>query len=84
MEGDRLNPEKKTHIKKMIAPVIITVLLIIYFIIYFGLLIFAIDNMIIRILLGIIPLILGATVIGLCIQRIKEINEGEEDDLGKY
>ena len=68
----------------MIAPVIITVLLIIYFIIYFGLLIFAIDNMIIRILLGIIPLILGATVIGLCIQRIKEINEGEEDDLGKY
>ena len=68
----------------MIAPVIITVLLIIYFIIYFGLLIFAIDNMIIRILLGIIPLILGSTVIGLCIQRIKEINEGEEDDLGKY
>ncbi len=79
-----MKQEKKNHIKKIIAPVIITVLLIVYFIFYFGFLIFATDNLAIRILLGIVPLILGVTVTVLCIQRIKEIKGGEEDDLGKY
>ena len=68
----------------MIAPIVITAILIVYFIVYFGFLIFAFDNLIIRLLLCIIPLILGATAVGICIQRIKEIKGGEEDDLGKY
>ncbi len=37
-----------------------------------------------RILAGIVPAVLAAVMIGVCIQRIKEIRSGEEDDLGKY
>ena len=37
-----------------------------------------------KVLLAVIPVILGATMIGVCIQRINEIKGGEEDDLSKY
>lgn len=40
--------------------------------------------MICRILMGIIPLSLIVVMLAVCMQRIREINEGEEDDLGKY
>ena len=74
----------KKHGKKMIAPIVITVLVILYFIAYFGFLIYLIDNIVLKLLSGIIPALLAAVMIYVCIQRIKEIKGGEEDDLGKY
>ncbi|MCD8014823.1 MAG: hypothetical protein LUG99_16945 [Lachnospiraceae bacterium] len=69
--------------RKMIAPIVITVLVVAYYIVYFGALICLLDRTW-AILLGIIPIVLAATMIDVCIQRIKEIRSGEEDDLGKY
>ena len=74
----------KKHGKKMIAPIVITVLVILYFIAYFGFLIYLIDNIVLKLLSGIIPALLAAVMIYVCIQRIKEIKGGEEDDLGQY
>ncbi|MBQ3955722.1 MAG: hypothetical protein II680_07520 [Clostridia bacterium] len=74
----------KKHGKKMIAPIVITVLVILYFIAYFGFLIYLIDNIILKLLSGIIPALLAAVMIYVCMQRIKEIKGGEEDDLGQY
>jgi hypothetical protein len=72
------------HKKKKIAPIVITVIMIIYYCAYFGLMITVIDSLIIKILMGIIPLALSGTMIYVCIQRINEINGGEEDDISKY
>ena len=76
--------EMKKHGKKMIAPIVITVLAILYFIAYFGFLIYLIDNIVLKLLSGIIPALLAAVMIYVCIQRIKEIKGGEEDDLSQY
>ena len=73
----------RSHLKKMLAPIIISVIIILYFVTYFGLLIFVIDG-IWKYALGIIPLLLSLLMVKVCIERIKEINRGEEDDLSKY
>ncbi len=73
----------RLHRKKMIAPIVITVILVLYYVCYFGFLISVIGSMW-SFLLGIIPLLLGAVSIYVCIQRIEEIQGGEEDDLSKY
>ncbi|MDO4622616.1 MAG: hypothetical protein Q4B22_06655 [Eubacteriales bacterium] len=78
-----MNDREKLHRKKMAAPIVITVLLVLYYIIYFGVLIALIGHAA-ALLLGIIPLALGAASIYVCVQRIKEIKGGEEDDLSKY
>ncbi len=70
--------------KKMIAPIIITVLVIAYYVFLFGMLISEMDIIVLKIIIGVLPALLGATMVGVCIQRIKEIKGGEEDDLGKY
>ena len=72
------------HMKKMIAPVTITVLLIVYYILYFAFLISLIKGVVIKILIGIIPIAFGIAMIYVCVERIKEIQGGEEDDLSKY
>ena len=71
------------HAKKMIAPIVITVLLVGYYIVYFGLLVHMLGGAL-RWVLGLVPLGLAAASVGVCVQRIKEIRSGEEDDLGKY
>lgn len=71
------------HAKKMIAPIVVTVLIILYYCVYFGVLASLIDG-VWKILVGIIPLLLAIVMIGVCVQRIKEIKGGEEDDLSKY
>ena len=73
----------KKHKKKIIAPIIITIIIIAYYIVYFGILIALIDG-IWKWLLGIIPLALSAVMLKDCIERIKEIKKGEEDDLSQY
>ena len=71
------------HVKKMIAPIIITVITGLYYVIYFGFVIALLDGLG-KLLLGLLPLLLSAIMIAVCIERIKEINKGEEDDLSKY
>ena len=73
----------KSHRKKMIAPIIITILIVAYYVVYFGLLIALIDG-VGKYVLGIVPLLFAAIMVKVCIVRIKEIREGEEDDLSKY
>ena len=69
--------------KKLIAPIVITVLLLLYFLIYFGFLV-AILPGILKIPFIVIPLALAGVSIYVCVERIKEIEGGEEDDLSQY
>lgn len=71
------------HRKKKIAPIVVTVLLLVYYGLYFGLIIWSLPTAL-KIIVGVVPLLLGVTTIYVCVQRIKEIDGGEEDDLSKY
>lgn len=71
------------HRKKMIAPIIITILFVLYYAFYFAIII-ALPVGIWKLFLGIVPVVLAVIMIYVCVQRIKEIEEGEEDDLSKY
>ena len=73
----------KSHLKKMIAPIVVTVIMALYYIVYFGFLIWALEG-VWKYALGIVPLALIAVTVIVCIERIKEIKKGEEDDLSKY
>ena len=72
-----------SHKKKMIAPIVITVIMILYYIAYFGFLIYLLDG-IWKYVLGIIPLVFSGIMIYVCIERIIEIEKGEEDEISKY
>lgn len=69
--------------KKMIAPILISVIIMLYYVLYFGILIALLDG-IWKYVLGIVPLLFAGVMIKVCAERIKEIKEGEEDDLSKY
>ena len=71
------------HKKKMIVPIVISILVILYYIFYFGIIIALIPGKW-KYVLGGIPILLIFGIIKVCIERIKEIKEGEEDDLSKY
>ena len=71
------------HKKKMIAPIVVSVLMILYYIIYFGFLITLVEGFF-KYTLGIIPIIFSIVMVKVCIERIKEIKGGEEDDISKY
>ena len=73
----------KLYKNKMIAPIVISVIIILYYVVYFSILI-ALLYGVWKWLLGIIPLALSAVMLKVCIERIKEIKKGEEDDLSKY
>ena len=74
-----------SHRKKMIAPVIITLILLLYYIGFAHVCIFVDGTpLLLQLLGGIIPLLLGGVCIYVLIERIKEIRSGEEDDLSKY
>ena len=70
--------------KKYLAPIIISVLVIIYLVLYFGLIITTIENVFVKIIVGVLPVAFVGTMIFVLIERIKEIRSGEEDDLSKY
>ena len=71
------------HQKKLIAPIAVAVILVAYYIIYFGFLIALLEGAW-KIILAIVPLAFSALIVKVCIDRIKEIRKGEEDDLGQY
>ena len=71
--------------KKLIAPILITIFVILYYIFYFCILCSVLkESIVILILFGIIPIALSVGMLYVCIQRIKEIRSGEEDDISKY
>ena len=72
-----------THKKKIITTIFFTLGGLVYYLIYFGVLISFIDG-ILKYVLGIVPIIFVALFIYVCIERIKEIQGGEEDDLSQY
>lgn len=69
--------------KKIIAPIIVSVIIILYYVLYFAIVVTLLDG-ILKYVLGIIPLFFTGVMIKVCVERIKEIKEGEEDDLSKY
>ena len=73
----------KEHKKKMVAPILVTIIMVLYYVVYFGFLISLLDG-IWKYMLGIIPFLLSAVMVKVCIERISEIRKGEEDDIGKY
>ena len=82
MENNK-NESMESHGRKIVAPIIVTILMILYYVIYFGFLI-SLLNGIWKYLLGFIPLAFSILMIMVCVERIKEIRKGEEDDLSKY
>ncbi|MBQ7934948.1 MAG: hypothetical protein IJ333_01155 [Clostridia bacterium] len=74
---------KKGRWKGYIAPITITVILLLYFILYFGVVIALLPS-VWKYALLIIPLGFAGVMIYVCIDRIKEIRSGEEDDFSKY
>ena len=72
-----------SHRKKMLPPIVVSVIIILYYVVYFGILITLLEG-IWKYVLGIVPLIFSAVMLKVCIERIKEIKEGEEDDISEY
>ena len=62
---------------------LISIIMILYYIVYFGFLITLLEGMW-KYALGLIPLVFSAIIVKVCIERIREIKKGEEDDLSKY
>lgn len=73
----------KSTKSKIFAPILITGILILYYIVYFGFLLYILDG-IFKYLLGIFPIIFAVLLVIVCIERIKEIRKGEENDISKY
>ena len=72
-----------SHKSKMIAPIVVTAIIAVYYAFYFGLIVAVVDS-IWKCVLGVIPLVMIALLIWVCIERITEIRKGEEDDLSNY
>lgn len=74
---------KSGHIKKMIAPILITIILLVIEILYLAVVMKLIPQPF-GYLISLIPLFLIIIVIRNIIERINEIRSGYEDDLSKY
>ena len=74
-----MNPKKR----KMIAPIVVTIIMVLYYVVYFGFLIALLDG-VWKYALGLVPLAFSAVMVKVCIERIKEIKKGEEDDISQY
>ena len=73
----------KSQKKKMIAPIVVAILMVLYFVAYFGFLITLLSG-IWKIALGVLPVAFSLVMITVCIERIREIKKGEEDDISQY
>ena len=74
---------KKEKRKGYVAPIVITVMFVLYFVLYFGVLVTQLPGVWKYVLL-IIPVAIAGVLIYVCVDRIKEIRSGEEDDLSQY
>ena len=69
--------------KKMTAPIVVTVITVLYYIVFFAFLMMQLEG-IWKLVWGILPLAMAGGMIKVLLERIQEIKEGEEDDLGQY
>jgi uncharacterized membrane protein len=79
MKEDNMKSQKK----KMMAPIVVAILMVLYFVAYFGFLITLLSG-IWKIALGVLPVAFSLVMIKVCIERIREIKKGEEDDISQY
>ncbi len=76
---------KKSHLKKLIAPIVISAITLIYLIGYLFLFVFTPGMpFLIKLLFGLPAIGLIGVVIFVFIERLEEIRSGEEDDISKY
>ena len=68
---------------KMIVPMVITLLMIAFEIFCFVLLVSVLKG-VMKYALGIVPVALAVMMICVCVERMREIRKGEEDDIGQY
>ena len=75
----------KEHGPKYVAPVVIAIVLLLYYL-GFAAVCFLIPELPlpVRLLLAIVPLLLAGVVVYVLLQRVDEIQSGEEDDLDQY
>ena len=78
------NQQKNNHGKKMIAPIVVTVIICAYYVLFAAICFLIPIPLIIKLAFGIIPLALAGVCIYVMVERIREIEGGEEDDLSKY
>ena len=69
--------------KEIIPPIVITIIMVLYYILYFGILLSLFDG-IIALLFFIAPIAFSIVMVIVCIERIKEIKEDNDDDISKY
>ena len=67
----------------MVAPVLVTVLMILYYVAYFSFLVWLLPG-VWKYIFGVAPVLFTVVTVKVCIERIHEIKEGEEDDISKY
>ena len=73
----------KEHKTKIIAPIVVSVVMVLHYVFYFGFLMSLLEG-VWRYTLGILPFAFSLITVKVCIDRIKEIKKGEEDDISKY
>jgi hypothetical protein len=75
----------RQHLKKLIAPIIVALVIILYYTVV-GTLLFKFNIHTTIKIVALVPPALTAIagIIYVLVERAKEINGGEEDDLGKY
>ena len=67
----------------MIVPIVITVIIVVYCVVYFGISMLLFRGLW-QFLLGIVPFVLAVVMVKVCMERVHEIRNGEEDDISKY
>ena len=73
----------KSYKNKILVPIVVSMIIILYYVLYFGLLLVLLNG-IWKYIFGAIPIVFSALIIKVCVERIKEIKGGEEDDISKY
>jgi hypothetical protein len=72
------------RLHKLVAPVIVTAAVVLYVVGFAAAVFYFNPPVLIRIVFLVPPVIATGVMIYVLIERVKEINGGEEDDLGKY
>jgi hypothetical protein len=72
------------HGKKMIAPVVVVLCIMLYYVIGIFVLLKTDISNVIKIAAFILSILITVVLVKVLAERVKEIKEGEEDDLGKY
>ena len=70
-------------LKKLVAPIIVTVIMVLYYVVYFGFLMTLLEGLW-RYVFALVPLAFSVITVKVCIERIHEIRNGEENDISKY